>query len=178
MLLCLVVGQNILDHRHAMVEPGLIPRFHGTNVVGPSEEDDSSLISSSNQLQAIEWFSPKQNSFDQPEAMVSTGDSKLKDGKNPKYQLKLINEFNTKFPWSRPRESFYKINVGLNYNNHTEYSGFRGRHIMAYGFINNDKFNDIVVVSQNRSMFAVYIYNTDTTQFDLFPWHQVDAANA
>lgn len=113
--------------------------------------------------------------------MVSTDDDDdynvLNDGRDPKFQLKLIKEFSTKFPWSRPREPFYKINVGINFNNHTIASGFRGKHVMAYGFIDNDKFNDLVVISQNRSMFAVHIYNPITTLFEVFPWHLVDGSN-
>ena len=30
-----------------------------------------------------------------------------------------INQFNTKFPWLRPKKPFYEVNVGLNFNNHT-----------------------------------------------------------
>ena len=59
-------------------------------------------------------------------------------------------------------------------NNHTKESNFNGRYIMAYGFIDNDKFNDIIVANQELNAFAVYFYNPITTVFELFPFQIVD----
>ena len=32
---------------------------------------------------------------------------------------------------------------------------------MAFGFIDNDKFNDVVTVNQKQNAFNVYIYDED-----------------
>ena len=48
---------------------------------------------------------------------------------------------------------------------------------MAYAFIDNDKYSDIVVINQARDSFAVYFYNPRTTLYELYPWHRVDELN-
>ena len=83
---------------------------------------------------------------------VMAGDPYVNDGQNE--TLYRINDFKTKIPWLRPKDFFYELDVGLN-------ADPEGRYIMAMGFIDQDKFNDIVTVDQDRSSFQASVFDLD-----------------
>ena len=63
-----------------------------------------------------------------------------------------ISKFKTKFFWLRPKQPFYEVDVGLNKNEKTNktISNEKGRYLMALGFINNDQYNDLVVIDGDQ----------------------------
>lgn len=71
------------------------------------------------------------------------GENSLSGGNEDKKELKEldIKQFKAKLPWYRPKQKFAEVNVGLDKDQD-------GMKIMAFGFIDNDKFNDIVTVNQ------------------------------
>ena len=87
-----------------------------------------------------------------------------------------INKFDSKFPWLRPKKAFYEVDVGLDFNNHTN-TDFDGRYISAFGFIDNDKYNDIVVLNEQRNSFAVYFFDNNVKEFIKYPMTLVDSQN-
>ena len=75
----------------------------------------------------------------------------------------------------RPKNAFYEIEVGFANNLHAKLKdNFNGRYVMAYGFIDNDKFNDVVVINQKRNAFAVYFYEEPSTMFTINDMMMVD----
>ena len=54
-----------------------------------------------------------------------------------------IQHFKTNKFWNRPTDPYYKVDVGMSKSNHN------GAKIMAFGFINNDKFNDLVTTDHD-----------------------------
>ena len=75
-----------------------------------------------------------------------------------------ISKFKTKWFWLRPKNAFYVVDVGLHGGNFftstsdgTEtYSvekdaNLKGLQVMAVGFLDNDKNNDLVTINKDKN---------------------------
>lgn len=78
-----------------------------------------------------------------------------------------IKKLNTRFFWLRPKQPFYVVDAGLakNYETNHTIDNEKGRYLMALGFINNDQYNDLVVIDGEQRAFAVYFFNNDNMKF-------------
>ena len=57
-----------------------------------------------------------------------------------------LENFSTNFFWSRPAQGLYDVNVGLGTNHDKD---FKGERIAAMGDLNDDKWLDLVTVSES-----------------------------
>ena len=79
------------------------------------------------------------------------------DYENPKKIT--IKHFKTNKFWNRPTDPYYKVDVGMSKPN------LDGAKIMTFGFINNDKFNDLVTTDQNQQSLSVHFFDSDTWKY-------------
>ena len=65
-------------------------------------------------------------------------------------RLPTLDKFDGTYPWGRPKDHFYELNVGL--HEETRNSGAKtndeGMKIMAFGFVGEDKYNDLISVNE------------------------------
>ncbi|CDW88409.1 UNKNOWN [Stylonychia lemnae] len=78
-----------------------------------------------------------------------------------------IEAFHTKWFWTRPKEGFYSVDVGL--KSTASDANFKGNKAFAFGDLNNDKLNDLVTVSEDQKSFQPYFYNSESFKFTSSP---------
>lgn len=64
--------------------------------------------------------------------------------------------------------------MGLNHSSFI--SQTEGRYVMGYGYIDDDKMVDVVIVNQKRTKFAVYYYDDKATTLGLTEYISVDSS--
>lgn len=57
------------------------------------------------------------------------------------------------------------VEVGLNDTNALEKELFQGQKIMTFGFVDNDKFNDIVVTNTEMNMIQVLFFDNSVSSY-------------
>ena len=111
-----------------------------------------------NELEMYQYGTQMDEENDELPALVGS-DEELADSNFPfipgndeeKDQEFNIKKFHSKFFWTRPKKPYYMVDVGLNSTNPVDKKTLNGQKIMAFGFVDNDKFNDIVVTNSEMN---------------------------
>jgi hypothetical protein len=67
-----------------------------------------------------------------------------------------LADFSTNYPWKRPSQGLYEIEVGLKND-----KDLTGKRIAALGDLNDDKWIDLVTISQTGDSISVHFYQPD-----------------
>ena len=68
-----------------------------------------------------------------------------------------IDHFKQSNFWARPDKPYYELDMGI----HEE-----GTKILTFGFINNDKYNDLVTTNDKQNTISVHFLNPTTWKYD------------
>jgi hypothetical protein len=77
----------------------------------------------------------------------------LQSGGLPPWRL---DHFNKDLFWEEPLEGLYEVDVGI--RPPPVESGETGNNLMAFADLNNDKYTDIITVSDGRTAFTIHLY--------------------
>ena len=128
------------------------------------------IIGNRNELELYEAGAHMDGEDGEPPALVGN-DEELADSNFPfiagndgeKDQEFNIKTFHSKFFWTRPKKPYYMVDVGINSTSPNDGKTLDGQKIMAFGFVDNDKFNDIVVTNSEMNTIQVHFFdNTDS----------------